>query len=92
MQFWVRNTSDMAGKIDDTENQRVIYQTKCIAFRETKDAGADFNTKEWIGKKHKKGKTFAQEWWQKPKEDVFKSYTGCTVSLSQESKEAINRS
>ncbi len=82
----------MAGKIDDTENQRVIDRIKCIAFRETKDAGADFITKEWIGKKLKRGKTFAQEWWQKSKEDVFKSYTGRTVSLSQESKEIINRS
>ncbi len=51
MQFWVGNLSDMAGKTDDTENQRVIDGIKCIAFRETKDASADFIAKEWIGKK-----------------------------------------
>ncbi len=43
----------MAGKVDDTENQRVIDQKKCIAFREMKDASADFITKEWIGKNSK---------------------------------------
>ncbi|MCP3665931.1 MAG: hypothetical protein GY696_26110 [Gammaproteobacteria bacterium] len=82
----------MAGKIDDTENQRVIDRIKCIAFRETKDAGPDFSTKEWIGRKVKRGKPFAQERWQKSKDDVFKSYIGRAVSLSQESKEITNRS
>ncbi len=65
------------GKFDDTENLRVINRTKCMAFRETRDAGADFITKEWIGKKNERGKTFVQEWWQKSEEDFFKSNLPC---------------
>ncbi len=52
----------MAGKIDDTENQRVIDRIKCIAFRETKDAGADFLSRRSGSEKTQRRKNFAQEW------------------------------
>ncbi len=35
----------------DTEQQRIIYRIKCIAFREAKDSGATFIDIKWIAKK-----------------------------------------
>ncbi len=92
MRFWVGNTSDMAGKVEDAGNQRVIDRIKCIAFREMKNAGADFITKEWIEKTSKEETLLPRNGGRIPKEDVFKSYTGRTVSLSLESREIINSS
>ncbi len=40
----------MAGTYDN-EQQRIIDRIKCIAFREAKDAGAEFINRKWISEK-----------------------------------------
>ncbi len=44
----------MANLINDTDEQRFIDRTKCIAFREAQESGAEFIVKKWIANKLKR--------------------------------------
>ena len=41
----------MAGKLGDSEQQRVIDRIMCVAFRIARDEGANFINRKWIAKK-----------------------------------------
>jgi hypothetical protein len=64
----------MAGTYD-SEHQRVIDRIKCIAFREARDAGAEFINRNWIANKVNRSVRWVAEWWQKSESECFGDYS-----------------
>ncbi|CAF2852841.1 unnamed protein product [Rotaria sp. Silwood2] len=77
----------MAGAYD-TEQQRIIDRSGCIAFLEARDAGASFINGEWIEKKIYRTTRFVTEWWEKSYDQYYAAYsnTGPKLKLSAASQ------
>ncbi|CAF1307305.1 unnamed protein product [Adineta ricciae] len=80
----------MAGTYDN-EQQRIADRIKCIAFREARDAGAAFITRQWIADKIHRLTRFATQWWEKAYDKCFADYSECgrNLKLSQDSQNII---
>jgi hypothetical protein len=80
----------MAGTYD-SEEQRVSDRIKCIAFREARDGGATFITRQWIADKISRSTRFVTEWWERSYDDCFADYSQCgrKLKLSEASQNLI---
>lgn len=80
----------MAGTYDN-EQQRIADRIKCVAFREARDAGAAFTTRQWIADKIHRSTRFVTEWWEKAYDECFADYSECgrKLKLSQDSQNII---
>lgn len=78
----------MAGTYD-TEDQRIIGRIKCIAFRETRGAGATFINRQWISEKVHRSIRFVANWWEKSYDQCFADYSnvGRKLKLSEASQD-----
>jgi len=79
----------MAGQYD-SEQQRIIDRIKCIAFREARDAGAEFINRNWIAQKLNRSVRWVSDNWNKTADDCFTEFgPGAPLKLSQETKNVI---
>ena len=80
----------MAGTYDN-EQQRIADRIKCVAFREARDAGATFITRQWIADKIHRSIRFVTDWWEKAYDECFSDYSECgrKLELSQDSQNII---
>lgn len=79
----------MAGTYDN-EKQRIIDRIKCIAFREARDAGAQFINKKWIADQIGRSESWVQRTWNKTTDECFTDFgEGRPLKLSQESQKII---
>jgi transposase len=80
----------MAGTYDN-EQQRIIDRIKCIAFREAKDAGAEFINRKWIADKLGLLVNWITQWWNKTTDECFVDYGGIgrPLKMSQESRQIV---
>jgi hypothetical protein len=80
----------MAGTYDNEEH-RIIDRVKCIAFREARDAGAAFITRQWVAEKVHRSIRFVSQWWEKSYDEFFADYSACgrNLKLSEESQNII---
>src|SRR5215469_5340903 len=77
----------MAGKLGDSEQQRVIDRIMCVAFRIARDEGANFINRKWIAKKLGRSPDWVTDNWSKSPEECFTQFgEGRPQQLSQESK------
>lgn len=82
----------MAGTYD-SENQRVIDRIMCVAFRQARDAGANFIDRKWIAKKLGRSLDWVTRNWNKNPEECFTEFgEGRPQQLSQESRNIIAKS
>ena len=83
----------MAGKLGDSEQQRVIDRIMCVAFRIARDEGANFINRKWIAKKLGRSPDWVTDNWSKSPEECFTQFgEGRPQQLSQESKNIIIKS
>jgi len=80
----------MAGTYDN-EQQRIADRIKCVAFREARDGGAAFITRQWIADKIHRSTRFVTQWWEKAYDECFADYSECgrNLKLSQDSQNII---
>jgi hypothetical protein len=55
--------------MNDSDKQRFIDRIKCIAFREAKEAGAQFITRKWIANKLRRIEKWVQRNWNKSEDE-----------------------
>ncbi|CAF4797173.1 unnamed protein product, partial [Rotaria sp. Silwood2] len=80
----------MAGTYD-SEQQRISDRIKRIAFREARDGGATFITRQWVAEKISRSTRFVTEWWERSYDDCFADYSQCgrKLKLSDASQNLI---
>ncbi len=80
----------MAGTYDN-EQQRIADRIKCVAFREARDGGAAFISRQWIADKIHRSARFVTQWWEKAYDECFTDYSECgrNLKLSQDSQNII---
>jgi hypothetical protein len=77
----------MAGTYDN-EQQRIIDRIKCIAFRESKDAGAEFINRKLISEKLGRSIAWVGQWLNRTTDECFVDFghTGRPLKMPQESQ------
>ena len=89
MSYGTLNLVNMAGTYD-WENQRIIDRIMCVAFRQARDAGAEFINRNWIANKLHRSVGWVRDNWNKSPEECFTEFgAGRPLQLSQESREII---
>ena len=77
-------------KIGDSEQQRVIDRIMCVAFRQARDAGADFMNRKWIVEKLGRSLDWVTRNWNRNPQECFTDFgKGRPQQLSQESRNMV---
>ena len=79
-------------KIGDSEQQRVIDRIMCVAFRQARDAGADFMNRKWIVEKLGRSLDWVTRNWNRNPQECFTDFgKGRPQQLSQESPNMVSQ-
>ncbi len=80
----------MSGTVNDTKDQRYVDRIKAIAWKEARDAGAKFITREWVAKRLRRSESWVTRNWVKTEDQCARKHEESEgIVLSQESKDII---